>query len=76
LGCDTYLTGDFVSRVKNEYNEEERKKFESVKNNLNINLIGCSHYATEKLVFLNEITKLFKDRGFDTSFIEQDNPWT
>ena len=76
LGCDTYLTGDFVSRVKNKYNEEERKKFESVKNNLNINLIGCSHYATEKLVFLNEITKLFKDRGFDTSFIEQDNPWT
>ena len=75
LGCDTYLTGDFVSRVKNEYNEEERKKFESAKNSLNINLIGCSHYATEKLVFLNEIKKLFKDQGFNTSFIKQDNPW-
>lgn len=75
LGCDTYLTGDFISRVKNEYNEEERKKFESVKNSLNINLIGCSHYATEKIVILNEIAKLFDYYGFNTIFIEQDNPW-
>jgi len=55
--------------------EAERKKFESIKNSLNINLIECSHYATEELVILNEITKLFKDCGFNTSFIEQDNPW-
>lgn len=75
LGCDTYLTGDFVSRVKNEYNEEERKKFESVKNSLNINLIGCSHNATEKIVILNEIAKLFDYYGSNTIFIEQDNPW-
>ncbi|PIU10859.1 hypothetical protein COT27_00960 [Candidatus Kuenenbacteria bacterium CG08_land_8_20_14_0_20_37_23] len=75
LGRDTYLTGDFVNKVKNEYGEAERKKFESIKNSLNINLIECSHYATEKLVILNEITKLFKDRGFNTLFIKQDNPW-
>lgn len=75
LGCDTYLTGDFVSKVKNKYGEAERKKFKSIKNNLNINLIECSHYATEKIVILNEIAKLFDLYGLNTIFIEQDNPW-
>lgn len=75
LGCDTYLTGDFFSKVKNEYGEAERKKFKSMKNNLNVNLIECSHYATEKIVILNEIAKLFGLYGLNTIFIEQDNPW-
>ena len=75
LGCDTYLTGDFVNKVKNGYGEAERKKFESIKNSLNINLIECSHYATEKIVIFNEIAKLFDHYGFNTSFIKQDNPW-
>lgn len=75
LGCDTYLTGDFVSKVKNDYGEAERKEFEKEKENLDLNLIECSHYATEKIVLLNEVADLFKSYGFSASFIGQDNPW-
>ena len=40
-----------------------------------MNLIECSHYATEKLVLINEMSEYFRKLGLFYEFIEQDNPW-
>lgn len=75
LGCDTYLSGDYVNKITNEYSVKKRKEFEEIQDKLDINLIECSHYATEKIVILNDINRLFKKYGLKTDFVEQDNPW-
>jgi len=75
LGCDTYLTGDYINNIKNDYGEKERLQFASIKDKLNINLIACSHYATEKSVLINEIRDFFKIFSIPSEFIEQDDPW-
>lgn len=75
LGCDVYLTGDYLNKINNEYSIQKRIEFESVSDQLDISMVECSHYATEKIVFLNEIKSLFDSIGLDNSFVEQDNPW-
>jgi putative NIF3 family GTP cyclohydrolase 1 type 2 len=74
-GCDTYLSGDYLNKVKNEFSLQKRKEFEGVKDSLSLNLIECSHYATERLVIVNEVSDLFKKLGVEVVFIPQDNPW-
>ena len=75
IGCDTFLTGEYYNKLKLPFGDEERKLFDAEKNNFKINLIECSHYATEKLVFLIEIPELFKKIEIPYEFLEQDNPW-
>jgi putative NIF3 family GTP cyclohydrolase 1 type 2 len=75
LNCDTYLTGEYYSRLTIPFGDEERRKFDEVKNELPINMIEASHYATEKLVMVNEIAELFRQNNIPYQFIEQDNPW-
>lgn len=75
LGCDTYLTGDFVNKVQNEYSLQKRREFEEARDRLDINMIECSHYATEKIVLQHEIKDLFNGIGLPVHFISQDNPW-
>lgn len=75
LGCDTYLSGDYENKIKNEYSIQKRKEFDEVRDLLEINLIECSHYATEKLVIINDIRNLFESYGLNTMFIEQNDAW-
>ena len=75
LDCDTYITGDYISKLQNEYGDLERKEFQKISTNIHINFIECSHYATEKLVLKNEISQLFKSIGIPYEFIEQNEPW-
>jgi putative NIF3 family GTP cyclohydrolase 1 type 2 len=75
LGCDTYLTGDYINRINSEAGEQDRAEFESQKNNININLIACSHYASEKCVLITEIKKYFSDLGVICEFIGNDDVW-
>lgn len=75
LGCDTYLSGDFRNNVKNDYSMKKREEYEKIKDSLNINLVGCSHYATEKIVIKNEITDLLKKFVENPIFVEQNDPW-
>lgn len=76
LGCDTYLTGDYVNRINNEYGRQEKKEFNKILPLLDINLIACSHYGTEKIVIVNEIQNYFtRELKLSCDFIEQDNPW-
>lgn len=75
IGCDTFLTGEYENRVKNEYGEDERRGFEAVLPNLKMNLIGASHYATEKIVFEDSFSIWMETLGNHAELIEQDDPW-
>jgi len=75
LGCDTYLTGEYYSRLTIPFGDEERHKFDEVKSGLPINMVEASHYATEKPVMVNEIADFYKEYNIPYRFIEQDNPW-
>lgn len=75
LGCDTYLSGDYLNKVKTENSMRHRAEFEAIKDSLKINLIECSHYATEKLVLTNEMLDYFKGLGVTTEFIDRVDYW-
>lgn len=75
LGCDTFLTGEFINKINNEYGKSQKEEVEEYIKGININLIECSHYATEKLVIINDIKKLFENMDLKCEFIEQDNAW-
>jgi len=75
LGCDTYLSGDYLNKVKTENSIRRRAEFEALKDSLNINLIECSHYATEKLVLVNEMQDYFRNLGLSTEFIDRADYW-
>ncbi len=75
LGCDTYLTGDYINKIDNEYAKGQRNEFNEALPKLKINLVECSHYATEKIVLINEMKNFFENLQIDCEFIAQDNPW-
>ncbi|MDD5145614.1 MAG: Nif3-like dinuclear metal center hexameric protein [Candidatus Pacebacteria bacterium] len=75
LGCDTYLSGDYLNKVKTENSIRRRKEFEDIRDSLNINLIECSHYATERLVLINEMQDYFQELGLVAEFIDRTNYW-
>lgn len=75
IGCDTYLSGDIINRVQTPNSIEKRNEFEREKDNLHLNLIGASHYATEKCVMVHEMAAFFQDLGLQSTFLPQTNPW-
>jgi len=75
LACDTYLSGDYLNKVKTENSIRRRTEFEATKDSLSINLIECSHYTTEKLVLINEVQDYFKKLGLLTEFIDRADYW-
>ena len=53
-GCDTYLTGEYINRINNEYGQQSRDRLNKFLMTLSdMNLIECSHYATEAIVLKN-----------------------
>lgn len=75
LGCDTYLSGDYLNKVQTENSKRRRAEYEAIKDELKINLIECSHYATEKLVLENEVKDFFRHLGLTVEYIDQANYW-
>ena len=82
-GCDTYLTGDFRIRHGGPWAEEHRPGFDSFVEDVPLNLIGASHYATESLVLREEMLSFFRDLaqtgarrgGLAAEFVPQSDPW-
>lgn len=75
LGCDTYLSGDYLNKVQNEYSKKLRQEFEKEASSLNLNLVECSHYSTESLVFLTEFPAYLENLGIKSIFIPQSDAW-
>jgi putative NIF3 family GTP cyclohydrolase 1 type 2 len=74
-GCDTYLTGDFQVRHGGPWAEEHRPQFDSFLEEVPLNLIGGSHYATEALVLQHEMLGWFNSQGLEAEFVPQYDPW-
>ncbi|MFA6322450.1 MAG: Nif3-like dinuclear metal center hexameric protein [Candidatus Buchananbacteria bacterium] len=75
LGCDTYLSGDYLNKVQTINSKHHRAEYEAIKDELKINLIECSHYATEKVVLENEMQDYFQNLGLLTEYIDQADYW-
>ena len=76
LGCDTYLTGTYYNRVNNSIGADRRRSFEEVKHQVNMNIIECSHYASESIVMRRDLPGYLENSiGIATEFIEQSDPW-
>jgi putative NIF3 family GTP cyclohydrolase 1 type 2 len=74
-GCDTYLTGDFQVRHGGPWAEQHRPEFDAFVEEVQLNLIGGSHYATEAIVLREDILQLFSDWGLEAEFVPQSDPW-
>ena len=75
LGCDTVVTGTYNNLVKTEIGQWYRDQFKRAKNNITVNLIECSHYATEAFVMKLDMVKLCSQFDVPCSFLPQDDPW-
>lgn len=74
-GCDTYVTGDFRIRHGGPWAEEHRPGFDEFVDNVPLNLIGASHFATEALVLRHDMIPIFAELGLEAEFVPQDDPW-
>jgi len=74
-GCDTYVTGDFRVRHGGPWAEEHRPGFDAFLEDVPLNLIGASHFATEALVLRHDMIRIFADLGLGAEFVPQDDPW-
>jgi putative NIF3 family GTP cyclohydrolase 1 type 2 len=76
LGCDTLLTGTYYNQVHTEIGQWYRDEFEKNRDDLEINLVEASHYATEAIVMQTDMVDFCAGRfGIDAEFIPQDAPW-
>jgi putative NIF3 family GTP cyclohydrolase 1 type 2 len=74
-GCDSLLTGTYYNQVQNDIGRQYREEFNALRQSLDINLIECSHYASEKLVILDLLEFCAAEFGLPTDFISQKDPW-
>ena len=74
-GCDTYVTGDFRVRYGGPWAEEHRPEFDAFVDEVPLNLIGASHFATESLVLRHDMVDIFAKLGLEAEFVPQDDPW-
>lgn len=74
-GCNTYVTGDFRVRHGGPWAEEHRPQFDAFVEDVPLNLIGASHFATEALVLQHDMIPVFAELGLEAEFVPQDDPW-
>lgn len=71
FGCDTLLTGTVEHRWAIPYIQEGNKKFHELNNVLKRNLIGGTHFATERPAMI-KIVDLIKQHGIDCEYCEDE----
>ncbi len=71
-GCDTLLTGTIENRWNIPMVQEANRKFHELNSKLKINLIGGTHYGTERPAMIF-VKKLFDKIGIDSKFCEDEN---
>lgn len=70
-GCDTYLTGTIEHRWDLPYVQESNKKFHELNKQLKMNLIGGTHFGTERPAMM-KIVEYFKDIEVDAEYCEDE----
>jgi len=69
LGCTTYITGTVVHRWKRESIQSMNREFHQLARQWKINLIGASHYHTEKCA-VEDIALFLEQQGLYSEFLE------
>lgn len=76
LDCHVLVTGTYYNLVQNEIGKRYRAEFDRIKDTLAINLVECSHYASEAIVMRKDMVELCAARfGIECEFVPQDDPW-
>jgi putative NIF3 family GTP cyclohydrolase 1 type 2 len=70
-GCDTLLTGTVQHRWNVPFIQEGNKKFHELNKKLKLNLIGGTHFATERPAMI-KATGLLKGYGMDCEYLEDE----
>ena len=69
LGCTTYITGTAVHRWAFEPVQEANKEFHRLAKEWKINVIGASHYHTEKCA-VQDVAEFLEKNGFQAEFLD------
>jgi len=69
FGCDTLFTGTVENRWNLPFIQEGNKKFHELNKKLKLNLIGGTHYATERPSMI-KILELLRDSKLQSEYIE------
>ncbi|RCX21010.1 putative NIF3 family GTP cyclohydrolase 1 type 2 [Anaerobacterium chartisolvens] len=69
-GCDTYVTG-IAFCEGNEYSRVNNLKFRKLAERLKINILGGSHYATERFGMM-AVSEYLESIGLVSTFIEEE----
>jgi putative NIF3 family GTP cyclohydrolase 1 type 2 len=75
LGADTYITGHWWLFGASEYAQRSREEFPPYIGNLNINLLGASHYSSELIVMRDQMVGWFKEHNLEAIVIRQQDAW-
>lgn len=70
-GCDTLLTGTVEHRWAIPSVQEGNRKFHEMNEALKLNLVGGTHYATERPAML-EVVDLFRSHGIPCDYCEDE----
>ncbi|MHC4374172.1 MAG: Nif3-like dinuclear metal center hexameric protein [Planctomycetota bacterium] len=69
--CDTYLAGTIEHRWKNAQVQESNKQFHELNNQLKLNLIGGTHFGTERPAMIS-VVEYFRNIGIDADYCEDE----
>ncbi|MFC1735478.1 Nif3-like dinuclear metal center hexameric protein [Candidatus Hydrogenedentota bacterium] len=69
LGCTTYITGTAVHRWGREPIQKGNREFHEGARMAGMNLIGATHYNTEKYA-VQDVAALLQQQGFPAMFVE------
>ncbi len=73
-GCSTYITGTVVHRWNREAVQKGNQDFHQLARTARVNLIGGTHYTTEKWA-VQDIALFLQGKGIRACFIEDPELW-
>ncbi len=71
FGCDTYLTGTVEHRWNNPYFQKQNSEFHELNKKLNINLIGGTHFGTERPAMI-KVLQYFQRNDIPAEYCEDE----
>lgn len=71
LGCDTLLSGTIENKWNIPYVQKLNSDFHKLNETLKLNLIGATHYGTERPAML-KVVKLFENLGIEAEYMEDE----
>lgn len=77
LGCDTFVTGEWWLLGQGEFQARAREKIRELLKELDINIIGSSHYSSEALVLRDALCNWLNEHipSVDPIFVPETDAW-